>query len=139
MNPVIIPATTGTVVRPVTLQILSLPASDLRVSRSPSHSLTLQPFSLSLSCLRVLLLLFSPEKRAQRLTFWLRRPPGEVGVFHAKGWWPKSSCPPSKVCLPWVSTREIWDVPGVLPGCPGPLDVSKKLVLQKFVCIFRSL
>ena len=29
------------------------------------------------------------------------------GVFHAKGWWPKSSCPPAKVCLPWVSKRGI--------------------------------
>ena len=57
------------------------------------------------------------EKRAQRLTFWVRRPPGGVGVFHAMGWWPKSSCPPSKVCLPWVSKRGIWDVPGILPGC----------------------
>ena len=43
------------------------------------------------------------RKRGQRLSFWVRRPPGEVGVFHAKGWWPESSCPPSKVCLPWVS------------------------------------
>ena len=25
------------------------------------------------------------EKRVQRLTFWVRRPPGGVGVFHAKG------------------------------------------------------
>ena len=25
------------------------------------------------------------EKRAQRLSFWARRPPGGVGVFHAKG------------------------------------------------------
>ena len=48
---------------------------------------------------------FRPEKRAQRLTFWVRRPPGRVGVFHAKGWWPKSSCPPSKVRLPWVLKR----------------------------------
>ena len=45
------------------------------------------------------------------------------GVFHAKGWWPRSSCSPSKVCLPWVWKREIWDVPGISPGCPGPLGV----------------
>ena len=68
-----------------------------------------------------------PEKRAQRLSFWVRRPPGGVGVFHAKGWWPKSSCPPSKLCLPWVSKRGIRDVPGILPGCPGPLGVFKSL------------
>ena len=79
------------------------------------------------------------EKRAQRLTFWVRRPPGRVGVFHTKGWWPKTSCCPSKVCLPWASKRGIWDVPGILPGCPGPLGVFKKFVLKKFVRIFRSL
>ena len=61
------------------------------------------------------------------------------GIFHAKGWWPKSSCPPSKVCFPWVSKRGIWDVPGILPGCPGPLGVTKKFVQKKFVRIFRSL
>ena len=63
----------------------------------------------------------------------------EKGVFHAKGWWPKTSCCPAKVCLPWVSKRGIWDVPGTLPGCPGPLEFFKKLVLKKFVRIFRSL
>ena len=63
-----------------------------------------------------------------------------MGVFHAKGWWPKTSCPPSKVCLPWVSKRGIWDIPGILPGCPGPLAVFKKFVQKKnFVRIFRSL
>ena len=79
------------------------------------------------------------KKRAQRLTFGVRRPPGGVEVFHAKGWWPKSSCPPSKVCLPWVSKRGAWDVPRSLPGCPGPLRVFKKFMLKMFVCIFRSL
>ena len=28
------------------------------------------------------------------------RPPGGVGVFHSEGWGSKSSCPPSKFCLP---------------------------------------
>ena len=60
-------------------------------------------------------------------------------VFHAKGWWPKTSCPPSKLCLPWVSKRGIRDVPGILPGCPRPLAVFKKLVQKNFVRIFRSL
>ena len=83
--------------------------------------------------------LIRQEKRAQRFTFWVRRPPGGVGVFHAKGRWPKSSCSPSKVCLPWVSKRWVWDVPGIMPGCSGPLGVFKKLVLKKFVRIFRSL
>ena len=71
--------------------------------------------------------------------FSVRRPSGGVGVFHWKGWWPKTSCPPSKVCLPWVLERGIWDVPGILPGCPGPLGVFKKFVQKKFVRIFRSL
>ena len=61
------------------------------------------------------LILFRQENRAQRLTFGLRRPPGRVGVFHAKAWWPKSSCPPSKVCLPWrksgMSQEFCQDVP----------------------------
>ena len=43
-------------------------------------------------------------------------------VFRAKGWWLKSSCPPSKVCLPWVSKEGTWDVP-----CPGRLGVFKSL------------
>ena len=77
---------------------------------------------------------FRQEKRAQRLTIWVQRPPGGVGVFHAKRWWPKSSCPPSKVCLPWVSKRGIRDVPGILPGCPGP-RVFKKFV-KKSSCAF---
>ena len=51
----------------------------------------------------------------------------------------ESSCPPSKVCLPWVSKRGIWDVPGILPGCPGPFGVFKKFVQKMFLRIFRSL
>ena len=42
------------------------------------------------------------------------------------GWWPKSSCRPSKVCLPWVLKRGVWDVPRILPGCPRPLGVFPK-------------
>ena len=94
-------------------------------------------------CVQSLCAFFLPylrqEKRAQRLTFWVRRPPGGVGVFHAKGWWPKTSCPPSKLCLPWVSKRGIRDVPGILPGCPGPLAVFKKFVQKNFVCFFPAL
>ena len=78
------------------------------------------------------------KKSTKILTFWVRRPPSGLGVFHAKGWWPKSSCPPSKVCLPWVSKRGIWDVPGILPGCPGPLGVFKKFVRKKSSCAFFS-
>ena len=35
--------------------------------------------------------------------------------------------------------ERIWDVPGILPGCPGPLGVFKKFVQKNFVRIFRSL
>ena len=38
-------------------------------------------------------------RKTQRLTFWVWRPPGGVGVFHAKGRWLQSLGPPSKVCL----------------------------------------
>ena len=27
-----------------------------------------------------------------------------------------------------ASKRGLWDVPGILPGCPGPLGVFKKFV-----------
>ena len=69
---------------------------------------------------------FRQEKRAQRLTFWARRPVGGAGFFHAKGWGSKSSCPPLKVCLPWVLREVTWDVPGILPGCPGPLSETAR-------------
>ena len=80
--------------------------------------------------------LFRQENRAQRLTIWVRRPPGGVGVFHAKGWWSKSSCPPLKVCLPWVWKWGTWDVPGILPGCPGALRVFENSLQERFVRIF---
>ena len=82
---------------------------------------------------------FRQEKEHKDQLFGSGDRPGGVGVFHAKGWWPETSCSPSKVCLPWVSKRGIWDVPGILPGCPGILGVFKKFVLKKFVRIFRSL
>ena len=40
--------------------------------------------------------------------------------------------PSLEVCLPWVSKRGIWDVPGILPG---PLGVFKEFV-QKRSCDF---
>ena len=54
-----------------------------------------------------------------------------LGVFSAKGWWSKSSCTPSK-----GSQGGIWDVLGILPGCPGPLGMFKKFVQKKFVASF---
>ena len=66
------------------------------------------------------------KKRAQTLTFGVQRPPGGVGVFHAKGWWSKSSCSPRKcVFLAFRGT-----------GCPGPLGVFEKFVPPKKVCAY---
>ena len=79
---------------------------------------------------------YQARQRAQRLTFWTWRLPGGVGVFHAKAWVSKSSFPPSKVCFPWVSREGTWDVPGILPGCPGPRGCSKSLC--KRVCAHFS-
>ena len=78
---------------------------------------------------------FRQEKRAQRLTFWVRRPPGGVGVFHAKGWWPKSSCPPSKVCLPWVSRRGTGTSQEFCRDIPDPWGCSESLC-KKSSCAF---
>ena len=61
------------------------------------------------------------------------------GVFHAKGWWPNSSCPPLESLSSLVSKRGIWDVPGILPGWTEPLVVFKKFVQKKFVRKVRSL
>ena len=82
------------------------------------------------------------------------RSPGPLGKINVSGpetagsggglpleglWWSKSSCPLSKVCLPWVSKRGTWDVLGILLGCPGPLGVFKKFVQKMFVLIFPPL
>ena len=42
------------------------------------------------------------EKRPQILTFGSGDRPVGWGSSTQKGWWPKSSCPPSRVCLPCV-------------------------------------
>ena len=70
-------------------------------------------------------------KRAQRLTLWVLRPPGGVGVFRAKGWWLKSSCSPLKVCVLWVSKRGIWDVPGNFAGMSRTPGGVQKVCAKK--------
>ena len=58
-----------------------------------------------------------------------------VGVFHAKGWWPKSSCSPSKVCLPFrreesgMSREFCRDV-------PDPWVCSKSLCKKSSCAVF---
>ena len=89
------------------------------------------------------------EERAQRLTFWVRRPPGGVGVFHAKGWWSESSCPSSKVCLSWkqsgMSREFCRDIPAKW-GCSKSLCKkarahfsfpNRNLVLQRVLNIWN--
>ena len=71
------------------------------------------------------------EKRAQRLTLWVQRPPGGV----VKRWWPKSSCPP-KACYPWVSKRGIWDVPEFCRDVPDPWECSKSLCKRSSCAFF---
>ena len=46
--------------------------------------------------------------------------------------------PSLKSLFSLVSRDGIWDVPGILPGCPGPLWLFKKFVQKMFVRIFRS-
>ena len=48
---------------------------------------------------------------------------------------------PSKVCLPWVRKRGIWDVPGIVLGCPRPLQHGgvQKVCAKKCMFILRSL
>ena len=61
-----------------------------------------------------------------------------MGVFHAKGWWPKSSYPRKFVFLGFrieesgMSREFCRDV-------PDPWGCSKSLCKKKFVRIFRSL
>ena len=76
------------------------------------------------------------EKRAQRITFWVRGQPGGVGVFHLKGWWSKSSYPPSKVCFPWVSSGMPQEF---CQDVPDPWGCSKSLCKKKLMLIYRFL
>ena len=79
-------------------------------------------------------------KKSTKINFsWVRRPPGGVGVFHAKGWWPKSSCPPLTVCLPWLSKKGIWDVPGIFAGMSRSRGGVQKVCAKRVCAHFPSL
>ena len=54
----------------------------------------------------------APRKRAQRLTFWVLRPPGWMGGLLCEGAVVEKCVHFSKVCFPWVSK-------GGNLGCPG--------------------
>ena len=75
-------------------------------------------------CVLFVLLSQATKRSTKIITFWVRRPPGGVGVFHAKGWWPKSSCYPSKVCLGFRNL-----------GCPRNFARMSRIVgvFKKFV------
>ena len=83
------------------------------------------------------------ERRAPRLTFWIRRPHNRVGVFHAKGCGGRKFVPLSKVRSLHSKPRENKflprDVPGILPDVPDPWGCSKEFMRKKFVLIARPL
>ena len=76
------------------------------------------------------------DKRAQRLAFWVQRPPG---VVSREGVVAKKFVPSLESLSSLILKRGIWDVTGILLGCPGPLGLFTKFVQKKFVRIFRSL
>ena len=97
------------------------------------HSYSKLRDPLQLAQVHILLMCIRQEKRAQRLTFSVRRPSGGVGAFQVKGWRSKSSFPHSK---PKETTFSSQISCFILPGCPGPLGVSEKSV-QKNVLFFQ--
>ena len=72
------------------------------------------------------------RKRNPNLNFLVRIFSGGVGVFHVKGWGPKSSVCPLKP----EKANFLAGFPGSLPGFPGG---ARKFEKKKFVFNFRSL
>ena len=62
-----------------------------------------------------------------------------MGVFHAKGWGSKSSCPPSKVCLSLGFEERNLGRPGTFAGMSRTFGGVQKVCAKKFVRIFHSL
>ena len=54
------------------------------------------------------------------------------------GWGSSTGRGGGRKVRPWVWKKGIWDVPGKLPGCPGPLRLFKKFVQKRLVRIYRS-
>ena len=61
------------------------------------------------------------------------------GSFTRRGGGRKVRALPPKVCLPWVSKRGIWDVPGIFAGMSRTPGGVQKVCAKKFARIFRSL
>ena len=82
----------------------------------------------------------SGKKKSTKINFLGPETARWGGGLHAKGWWPKSSCSPSKVCLPWVSKRGIWGCPGNFAGMSRTVRGVKKFVQKslrkKSLCAF---
>ena len=73
------------------------------------------------------------RKRNPHPNFWVRISSGGVGVFHVKGWGPKSSACPAKPGKPSFFRGISWDFAGISQECP------KSLRTKQFVFIFRPL
>ena len=71
------------------------------------------------------------EKRAQRLSFWVWRPPSGVGVFHAKGWWPN----PRKFVFLGFRKEESGMSREFCRDVPDPWGCSKSLC-KRSLCAF---
>ena len=85
---------------------------------------------------------FGQEKRAQRLTCWVWRPPVGWGSSTRRGGGRKVRARPRKFVFLGFQREVSGMSRKILPGCPGPLGVFtlfKKFVHKKFVRIFRSL
>ena len=65
----------------------------------------------SMACFLSHSMLVRRERRAQRLTCWVRRPPGGVGFFHAKGCGRKARSLPRKFVSLGFRRADL--------GCPG--------------------
>ena len=65
------------------------------------------------------------DKRAQRLSFWVRRLPGGVGVFHAKGWGSKSCSLPRKFVVLGFRREELGMSREFCRDVPDPWGCSK--------------
>ena len=89
------------------------------------------PSKLRQKCVKNARNTFGGEHLLDDTDFWVRRPPGGVGVFHSKGWWPKTSCPPSKVCLPWVFEGRNLGCPGIFVGMSRTLGGVQKVCTKK--------
>ena len=77
------------------------------------------------------------KKRAQRLLFGSGdRPVGWGSSTRRSGGLKVRVLPRKFVFLGF--RRGIWDVPGILPGCLGPVGVLKTFVQKRFVRIFRD-